>query len=123
MLKQVTAFLFFVAFIGQSFNKPFIVMDYYANNAAYLKACVNKAKPKMNCKGKCQMMKKLQEEEKKEQQLPDRNPDTKTEIFCKDNFSFHIETPSVLISSIDFSFEKNAALSSMTYSIFHPPQV
>lgn len=123
MLKQVTAFLFFVAFIGQSFNKPFIVMDYYTNNAAYLKACINKAKPKMNCKGKCQMMKKLQEEEKKDQQLPDRNPDTKTEIFCKDNFAFHIESPSVLISSFNFSIEKNAALTSMPYSIFHPPQV
>lgn len=123
MLKQVTAILFLVAFIGQSFNKPFIVMDYYANNAAYLQACINKAKPKMNCKGKCQMMKKLQEEEKKEQQLPDRNPDTRTEVFLNHHFAFHIESPSILISSINFNSAAVPALPAMAYSIFHPPQV
>jgi hypothetical protein len=122
MLKQVTAILFFVAFIGQTFNKPFIIVDYYANNAAYLKACINKARPKMRCNGKCQMMKKLQEEEKKEQQLPGARPDTKTEIFSSDNFTYTIETPCIIIKTV-FPNYIQQGLATSNSSIFHPPQV
>lgn len=122
MLKQITAILFFAAFIGQTFNKPFIIVDYYANNEAYLKACINKARPKMQCNGKCQMMKKLQEEEKKEQQLPGARPDTKTEIFSGDNFTYTIETPSVIIKKI-FQDYIRQILPASNNSIFHPPQV
>jgi hypothetical protein len=123
MLKQITAILFLVAFTGQTFNKPFIVVDYYANNAAYLKACINKARPKMQCNGKCQMMKKLQEEEKKEQQLPGARPDTKTEIFSSDNFTYTIETPSFLIKKIFENTYTQAVLPTAANSIFHPPKV
>lgn len=123
MLKQLTAILFFVAFIGQTFNKPFIVVDYYTNNAAYLEACINKARPKMNCKGKCQMMKKLQEQEKKEQENPVARPDFKTEIFSADNFAFEIKTPSVVIETSFNSTYIHPALSNNSNAVFHPPQV
>jgi len=123
MLKQLTAILFFVAFIGQTFNKPFIVVDYYTNNQAYLKACINKARPKMHCNGKCQMMKKLQEEEKKEQENPVARPDFKTEIFSSDNFAYEITTPIFLIKTVYNSSYTNAALSSNSNAVFHPPQV
>ena len=122
VLKHITAILFLVAFIGQTFNKPFIVVDYYANNAAYLEACINKAKPKMNCKGKCQMMKKLQEEEKKEQEIPGARPDTKTEVFASDNFSFQIATPSILIHTIYNNNALQQALPMHSGAIFHPPR-
>ncbi|RYD76175.1 MAG: hypothetical protein EOP53_15185 [Sphingobacteriales bacterium] len=122
MLKHITAILFLVAFIGQTFNKPFIVVDYYANNAAYQQACINKAKPKMNCKGKCQMMKKLQEEEKKEQEIPHARPDTKTEVFAADNFTFNIETPSVTIHTVYNTKALQQALPLHSGTIFHPPQ-
>lgn len=123
VLKHITAILFLVAFIGQTFNKPFIVVDYYANNDAYQQACINKAKPKMNCKGKCQMMKKLQEEEKKEQEIPHARPDTKTEVFSADNFAYEIKTPSVLIHNTFNEMLTQQTLASFQPSIFHPPQV
>jgi hypothetical protein len=52
-------------------NRAVIVGGYYT--AAYAKACENKARPEMKCGGRCQMMKKLKDEEKNEQQAPSAN--------------------------------------------------
>jgi hypothetical protein len=37
--------------------------DYMVNLEAYKKSCINKAKPKLNCNGKCQMLKKMKKQE------------------------------------------------------------
>jgi len=58
MFKQLTAILLLLAFSAQTFSSPFILLDYYVNTAAYARKCVNKAKPKLQCNGKCQVMKK-----------------------------------------------------------------
>ncbi len=80
LLKQITAFIFLLAFAGQTFSKAFVVFDYFTNTQAYAKNCENKAKPTMHCNGKCQMMKKLKQEEKKDQQNPERKSENKKEI-------------------------------------------
>jgi hypothetical protein len=49
----------------QSFSKWIIVADYEFNKEYISKnLCINKEKPKLHCNGKCQLMKKLAEEEK-----------------------------------------------------------
>jgi hypothetical protein len=72
MFKQVTAVVLLAALSLQILNRTVIYIGYYANMAAYAKSCENKARPVMHCNGKCQMMKKLQQEEKKDSQLPER---------------------------------------------------
>ncbi len=72
MYRQIIAFLLLFAFMLQTFSKTFIVAGYFTNTKAYAKNCENKAKPKMRCNGKCQMMKKLKQEEKKDEQNPQR---------------------------------------------------
>ena len=37
--------------------------DYMVNLEAYKKGCVNKSKPMMHCNGKCQMLKKMKQQE------------------------------------------------------------
>jgi len=37
--------------------------DYMVNLEAYKKACINKAKPKLQCNGKCQMLKKVKKQD------------------------------------------------------------
>ena len=69
-----------MAFLIQTFSKPFIIADYYANTADYAKNCINKLIPAMHCNGKCQMMKKLQEQEKKDQESSERKSGNKTEV-------------------------------------------
>jgi len=59
MFKKITATILLLAFVSQTFAGPFIMLDYFVNTAAYAKNCINKARPKMHCNGKCQAMKKI----------------------------------------------------------------
>jgi len=58
-LKYSVVILLFIALIAQTFSRSLVLADYMVNLDAYKKACVNKAKPKMHCNGKCQMLKKM----------------------------------------------------------------
>lgn len=101
MLRYLTAILFLTAFASQTFQQAIIVVDYYANTAAYVKSCENKAKPQLRCKGKCQMMMKLQEEEKKSGQVPERKLENKNEVV-----SFKSFYPLLfLVTSVAHSFQ------------------
>lgn len=59
----VSILIFLVAV--QSFSKWLIVLDYQVNQEYISRVlCENKARPQLNCKGKCQLVKKLVAEEK-----------------------------------------------------------
>jgi hypothetical protein len=85
MFRQFAVIFLLIAFSGQVFNRTVIVLDYYTNTASFARNCENKAQPIMHCKGKCQMMKKLKEEEKKEQQVPERMA-VKNEVVSSKSF-------------------------------------
>src|SRR6478736_1916695 len=89
MYRQLLAAVLMLAFTMQTFNQGLIVFGFYANQDAIArKLCVNKAKPKMLCNGKCQLMKKLQEEEKKDKENSERKIDNKAEIvFINDDYT------------------------------------
>jgi hypothetical protein len=120
MWKQLTAALLLLAFTTSSFCRTVIVLDYYANTAAYAKACINKARLTMHCNGKCQMMKKLEQEEKKDQDNLERKSENKNEIqpsnsFCRAIFlqtavTRHVSGHIVVQKPVD-----------RTYSLLHPP--
>lgn len=121
MFKKITATILLLAFVSQTFAGPFIMLDYFINTAAYAKNCINKAKPKMHCNGKCQAMKKIQEEEKKEQQSAERKADAKVQILSSKSFFANIQPATVIILKAT-AFEKQYPLTDMSYSFFHPPQ-
>ena len=77
MLTRIITFILLFAFAMQSFQKNLIVLDYVANITAYIEQCINRDKPELKCKGRCQMMKKLQAEEEKEQQNPEHKGENK----------------------------------------------
>jgi hypothetical protein len=120
MVKLLVAWMFFLAFVIQAFNKPFILFDYYTNTRAYAKNCINKAKPKLHCNGKCQMMKKLQEEEKKEQQNEERKSSHQFEVLSSKSFFASLEYPVPAVTK-NFTKHPEGNLSDITYSFFHPP--
>ena len=80
MLRQLTAILLIFSFAAQVFNQNILVLDFYSNRPAFAKICENKARPIMHCNGKCQLMKKLKEEEKKDQQNPTRKSENRDEV-------------------------------------------
>ena len=66
-MKKSIAILLLIAISFQSFSKVFIVVNFIVNQSTIAqKYCVNKAKPKLHCDGKCHLKKQLKEEDKKE---------------------------------------------------------
>jgi hypothetical protein len=124
VFKQITSILLLLAFAIQTFSGGFVVLNYYTNTAAFAKNCVNKARPKMHCNGKCQMMKKLkEEEEKKDQQLPERKVENKIEVLSSKSFFYSAATAFSVIASKATTVEKDYPLTDISYSFFRPPQV
>ena len=122
-MKQLTAIFLIVAFAIQTFSSGFVVLDYYGNTASFAKNCENKARTKMHCNGKCQMMKKLKQEEKQDQQNPERKSENKIEVLSSKSFFYSSATgfSSIVIKAA--TVEKNYPLTDIAYSFFHPPQV
>ncbi len=110
--------------LTQTFSKWMVVLEYSLNKEFIAqKLCENKAKPKLHCNGKCQMMKRLAEEEK-------QNSSSTT------NHTFKINIPEVLFSNnTDQLTIPSLPLSASSYNeeppvfirnapsapVFHPP--
>src|SRR5690242_8058288 len=86
MSKQFTALFLLLAFAMLVFNQAVIVADYFANTSSFAKNCENKSHPMMHCNGKCQMMKMLKAEEKKDQQNPERRIENKNDVTSSKSF-------------------------------------
>lgn len=122
MLKQVIAFLFFIAFATQTFGQAIIVSNFYLNqNYIAKKLCENKDKPLMKCCGKCQLSKRLNKQEKQDQQNPERK-NNKNEIFS--STSYFPDFISVTFSS-PILFKSHLSFAGQLFSscIFHPPSL
>lgn len=106
----------------QTFNKVFIVIDYYVNTSSFAANCENKAKPFLKCNGKCQMMKELKNEAKKDQQYPDRRGENKNEIVLSDKSFFSTIVPlSVPAMQHIYSLANEGKVVKMQRIIFRPP--
>jgi hypothetical protein len=119
-LKFFIAAILLIAFTAQTFNKGLLILDYYANTASFEKDCVNKDKPMMHCCGRCQLKKKLQQEENNEKSAEQRSSKNELPISSKSFFAtvpvrrelaFNIQHPSL----------SGGAAIKMPRSIFHPP--
>jgi hypothetical protein len=121
-MRQLSIILLLAAFLMQCFSKTFIVADYYVNTSSFAQNCENKARPMMHCNGKCQMMKKLKEEENREKQNAERKGDGKTEIIADENGFAGVEHITITLSQ-SFVIRNNNLVKDMAADIFHPPAV
>jgi hypothetical protein len=97
MIRRLTAILLLLAFSAQTFSQSIIVLDYYTHISSYAQHCLNKANPMMHCNGKCQMMKKLREEERKQQQEPTRKLEGKNDVVSSQSFFGSANQPPTLL--------------------------
>ena len=64
-MKLIAGSILILLVMVQTFTSWLIVAEYTINQEYIAKnLCVNKAKPQLHCKGKCQLMKKMAEEDK-----------------------------------------------------------
>jgi hypothetical protein len=117
----LAAILLLFAFSAQIFNRAAIVLGYYANTASFAKNCENKTVPKLHCNGKCQMLKKLREEEKKEQQNPERKIDNKNEVASSKSFFTNGLIKKPIITHSYFVYFNTSFPAGTATDIFHPP--
>jgi hypothetical protein len=100
-------------FAGYELNKDYIATA----------LCENKAKPVMQCNGKCYLAKKIKQEEKKEQQSPLRKQENKQEIFALpaplDFYAGNTSKPVIHYSLVP----KIGTPIGRAFSVFHPPTV
>ena len=123
MFKAVTSIIFVLALAVQTFKGEVIILDYYTNTTAFARNCVNKARPKLHCNGKCQMIKKLQEEEKKNEQVPERRLENDVTVCVKSFFTEGTELPVKLLSDLQMFYNPKGNSSNYNVEIFHPPQL
>lgn len=91
------------------------------NPEAFAKYCVNKAKPKLKCHGKCQVMKKMQEEEKKEQENQERKWENKITVLSSKSFFCNLEFNEIAVIK-PVPADTNPPIKDISLSVFHPPQ-
>ena len=121
MFKQITSVILLLALLLNILNRFVIYADYYSNTAAYARNCENKALPQMHCNGKCQMMKKLKEQEKKDSELPARKI-INDAVTMSRSFPATIGVISTGIKTHYRTFSENEVVN-MPRAFFHPPGV
>ncbi len=108
--------------MAQTFSGGFVMINYYTNPAAFAKNCINKAKPKTHCNGKCQMMKKMQEEEKKEQENTEHTFKVEPAVVCTGSIFCSSTIPLINIIKPTL-YDIDYSIKSFPSDVFHPPQV
>jgi len=117
-----TSFLL-ISFLIQTFSTSLLVVNFYANQK-YIAAnfCINKYKPEMKCCGKCQLTKKLKQEENTERHYPARKFENKEEVISSKSFFSTIKINSKIIKKLYPLYQENF-FSPNSYTFFHPPSI
>jgi hypothetical protein len=121
MFRFVAILLLLGAFTAQTFYQAVMVLDYYLRTAAYEKVCENKARPELHCKGKCQVARKLKEEEKKDRQAPLRKLEQKADTLSSETFFMVASLLSLPALRHPYPVLNTGAPPAQAYAIFHPP--
>ncbi|HUZ59524.1 MAG TPA: hypothetical protein VMU83_12155 [Hanamia sp.] len=104
-------------------DSSLIILDYYIQPARYEKYCINKDKPQMHCNGKCQMIKRIKTEEKRDQDNPERRNKNEITLSARSFFPSIIapvSEPTVIPKTPLYSGDN---IIDRSLDIFHPPQV
>jgi hypothetical protein len=123
-VQKLLASILLFAFLGQSFNQGWYYLDYQIQRKEYVRRCVNKARPMLHCNGKCQLMKKIEDQQKKEQgQPPEMKYAGKIEVLSSK--SSYLLTFDALIAEITkcYFIFNSGEVTDQSHTIFHPPPV
>ncbi|MEJ8757230.1 hypothetical protein WG947_09505 [Pontibacter sp. H259] len=107
----------------QTFGKVLVLVDYQANKEYIMEfLCINRDKPQLNCKGKCQLTKKLKAQHDTDKQANERGQkqEVQVNLYCQSLFLFpFITSESIVVQPSHYT----CSYTSVAYhSIFHPPR-
>jgi hypothetical protein len=107
----------------QSFSKVLIVIDFQVNKAYIMEfLCINRDKPQLGCKGKCQLTKKLKEQAQAEKQSREKThtQEIPINLFCQALFALPAFSSATV--NAPFAIYHSGHPVQANYAIFHPPQ-
>ncbi|WP_066404272.1 hypothetical protein [Flavisolibacter tropicus] len=120
-MKRVIIPILILLLLAQTFSQWLIVLDYQINKDYIARVlCENKNRPKLKCNGKCQMMKKLAEEEKQQQSSELRAGNQSLIVSASAHFAT-LQKPTVSETLIEYQELPVPHTVTRSYAIFHPP--
>lgn len=123
MQKRIITLLFLGVWLCQLSGRYVVMLDFLINQAYISKnLCENRDKPQMHCNGKCHLAKKLKEEERKEQENPERKIENKAELFCEPITANTL--PQTIVALPDILYPSPQSIGcpvDQPSSVFHPP--
>lgn len=122
MRKQIVAVFLMLIWLSQLSGRYMVMFGFYMNQEYIAKnLCVNRDKPAMHCNGKCHLSKKLKEEEKKDQDNPERK-DHHSEIFYAAWFQQEVIKPIATATTGDYYYPYSIGVPvDRPDTVFHPP--
>ena len=118
-VKKIAVIIIIVLFL-----KPVFPVVEYAVNYDYISKvlCINKAKPKLKCNGKCHLMKELAKASDDEKPISsNKKTNTLNDLFVQEVNSFVFMNNRVTVPFILNTNYANLYSHLDTYSFFHPP--
>jgi hypothetical protein len=120
-LKKLFAFILLLCFAVQTFSQAVIRLNFYMQQAYIAKnLCENRYRPMLHCDGKCVLAKKLKQEQKKDQQTPERKMQGKEEVVSSRSF-FTANLLQLASGNIIYPVSSNSTIVDRSADIFHPP--
>lgn len=122
MLQRITAYLLIVSLVTVNFTRLFIYAGFELNRGYIAaKLCENRAKPWMNCNGKCYFMKKIKQAEDNKAA---GEKQAQKNLFQEASYNqpARIVFPSVLLAVIDTP-TRRIKLPTQSRVIFQPPRL
>lgn len=121
LLKYAFVILLLTALFAQSFSRSILLADYMVNIEAYKKKCINKAKPMLQCNGKCQMLKKLKRQNTGAASDAPVPPFSQFEVVLSSKSHFPTINFVVYRTSCKYNSFNSSFFSIHKGTIFHPP--
>lgn len=121
-MKFIAVPILILLLMAQTFSKWFVEISFNLNRDYIAKnLCENRYRPVLKCNGNCVLMKKMKQEEKKEQDAPPVKLEITSIVLSSRSFFATAEAP-VFISSISYTIAGNSGKSiDRADAIFHPP--
>jgi hypothetical protein len=109
MRKQLITVFLMLIWLCQLSGRYMVMLDFYVNQDYIAKnLCVNRNRPEVHCNGKCHLAKKMKEEDRRDQENPDRKTDNRSEIFY---------------ASVSFADYFKPIFTNITYPYLHPHSI
>jgi hypothetical protein len=124
LFRRTAAFLLLLLFFAQAFSRYLLVADYYVNTAAYTENCVNKDRPWMHCNGRCQLCKRLhQQEGAQDKQTPERKSGNNGDetLYSTTSLTEFMTLHFVALSGLRYPELSAGKPIGMPRQLFHPP--